>query len=176
MHVLHLADVEKLQSVYEWILKELDHGQNLRSWSLLGVLVQKSRHSFPKWYRYQWQKNGNLIVKLVQKAQYRQSNDSFQHYFFTFLFYFSIKRSAELRSKCHLHNEKRTVLLKHLIKIQLDTDHQNKERFKLIARILKLFAALPSSKKLFISILKHSNFVKKKKQNHHHFNFHDVRK
>lgn len=53
MHILHLADVEKLQSVYKWVLKEFDHSQNLRGRPLLRVLVQESRHSFPKWYWYQ---------------------------------------------------------------------------------------------------------------------------
>lgn len=86
MHVLHLADVEKLQSVHKRVLKELDHSQNLRGRPLLGVLVQESCHSLPKWYRYQRQNSSDLIVKLVKEVTVQR--------IFSWRFYFSIFRHS----------------------------------------------------------------------------------
>lgn len=82
MHVFHLADVEKLQSMYKWVLKELDHSQNLRSRSLLGVLVQESCHSFSERYRYQRQNSSDLIVKLTKKVP----SEYFQRVMFFLIF------------------------------------------------------------------------------------------
>lgn len=68
MYILHLADVEELQSMHKWVLEKFNHGENLRGRPLLGILVQEPRHGLLEGHRHQRQNKAHLLVKLLENV------------------------------------------------------------------------------------------------------------